>query len=401
MSATESSASTAASASRPAPRSKPGVHLALFAVGFGAFLSLYATQPLLPMLRQTFAATEFQASLTVSAPVLAVALMAPLAGLLADAIGRKRVIIASLLGMTLPTALLATAADLNQIIFWRFLQGLFVPAVIASAIAYISEESPPGTVGATMATYVSGTVVGGFAGRFTLGLVAQHWGWRAGFVVIAAMLLAMFAIAARLLPKPRNFVPQSSAREALRSMRAHLSNPKLLATFAVGFNVLFTLVGTFTYVNFYLADEPFLLGTAALASIFFVYLIGAVITPLAGRVLDRIGFRRMLMLCVAFSSCGLLLTLAKSLPLVVLGLTLQCTGVFAGQSASSGHIGHSASKARSSAAGLYVTFYYLGGFAGSALPGLLWASYGWLGCVVLMLCMQAISIAIAWKFWAN
>jgi len=187
----------------------------------------------------------------------------------------------------------------------------------------------------------------------------------------------------------------------LCSMRGHFRNPQLLATFAVGFNVLFSLVGAFTYVNFYLADEPFLLGTAALASIFAVYLIGTVVTPLAGRLLDKIGFRRMLMLAVATSACGLLLTFIQWLPAVIAGLAIHSTGVFACQSASSGHVGKAAHEARSSAAGLYVTFYYLGGFVGSSVPGYLWSAAGWTGCVALMLGLQAISIFIAHKLWAD
>jgi predicted MFS family arabinose efflux permease len=250
-----------------------------------------------------------------------------------------------------------------------------------------------------MATYVTGTVVGGFVGRFTAGLVAHDWGWRPAFVILGVLSLLTVAIAWRLLPRDTKFVPQGNAAAALRSMRGHLGNPQLLATFAVGFNVLFSLVGTFTYVNFYLADAPFFLGTAALASIFSVYLIGAAVTPVAGRILDRIGFRRTLMLAVALSACGLLLTLVPYLPAVIAGLALEATGVFACQSAPSGHVGKAARAARSSAAGLYVTFYYLGGFAGSSLPGYLWASAGWAGCVALMLCMQAVSIFIAYKLW--
>lgn len=382
-------------------RSRLGIHIALFATGFGAFLSLYATQPLLPEFRQIYKASELLASLTVSAPVLAVALMAPLAGMLADALGRKRVIVTSLLGLAVPTILVATAASLNQIIFWRFLQGLFVPAIISATIAYISEESPHGTVGATMSIYVTGTVVGGFVGRFTAGIVAHDWGWRTGFVILGTFSLVVALVAWWLLPRATKFVRQSNAAAALRSMRGHFANPRLLATFAVGFNVLFSLVGAFTYVNFYLADEPFLLGTAALASIFAVYLVGAVMTPVAGRILDRIGFRRTLMLAVAISACGLLLTFVPFLPAVIAGMALHAVGVFACQSASSGHVGEAALEARSSAAGLYVMFYYLGGFVGSSLPGYLWSVAGWTGCVVLMLCMQAVSILIAYKLWVD
>ncbi len=43
----------------------------------------------------------------------------------------------------------------------------------------------------------------------------------------------------------------------------HLCNPQLLATYAVGFRVLFCMVAAFTYINFYLAEKAFELGPAA------------------------------------------------------------------------------------------------------------------------------------------
>ncbi len=374
---------------------------ALFVTGFGTFINLYATQPLLPEFRQLFQASELLVTLTVTAPVLAVALIAPLAGLVADAVGRKRVIVASMLGLALPTALAATAANLGQFIAWRFLQGFFVPAIVAVAIAYISEESSHETAGSTMAIYVTGTVIGGFAGRFIVGLAATHWGWRTAFVVLGAITLAAALTIWRLLPRSTRFVPQSNAATAFQSMRMHLHNPQLLATYAVGFNVPFCLVGAFTYVNFYLADKPFFLGPAALAFIFAVYLIGALITPVAGRIMDRIGHRRALMGAVGMSASGMLLTLIHYVPVIIAGLTLEASGVFACQSASSSHVGKAAGEARSSAAGLYVAFYYLGGCAGSVLPGFFWKQAGWVGCVAIILCMQLTTILIANKLWQD
>jgi len=123
---------------------------ALFVTGFGAFLNLYATQPLLPGFRQLFRTSEVMASLTVSAPVLAVATVAPVVGVLADAVGRKRVIVAAMLALAFPTALAGTSAGLGELIAWRFLQGVFIPGIIAVSIAYISEESPSESVGSTM-----------------------------------------------------------------------------------------------------------------------------------------------------------------------------------------------------------------------------------------------------------
>jgi MFS family permease len=381
--------------------SRVGILLALFVTGFATFVNLYVTQPLLPQFREIFQASELMVSLTVSAPVMAVALAAPLIGLMADSLGRKRVILASMLGLALPTILAATAGNLSQLIGWRFLQGLFIPGIITVAMAYISEESPRRVVGSTMATYITGTVVGGFSGRFIAGLCATHSSWRVAFVVIGAITLVGCLISFVFLPRATKFVRQKGTTVSLEPLRIHLRNPQLLATYAIGFNVLFCQAGSFTYINFYLADKPFLLGPAALGAVFTVYLIGAVITPGSGMILDRIGYRRTLTAAVAIIVMGMLLTLIHSLPVIIAGLALSATGVFACQAAASSYVGKAAGKARSSAAGLYVALYYFGGGLGSILPGFFWEKTGWIGCVVLILCMQAVILFIANRVWKD
>lgn len=386
---------------RAASARRSGREVALFLTGFGTFLTLYAPQPLLPLFRELFQASELLVSLTVTASVIAVALAAPLVGLAADAVGRKRVIVASMIGLSIPTVLAATAGSLPALILWRFLQGLFVPGIIAVAMAYISEESPAHVVAATMATYVTGTVVGGFSGRFASGLVAMHRGWPAAFVVLGVAAMLGGLATWWLLPRSTKFIRQRTAFASLRAFREHVRNPRLLATYAVGFNVLFVQVASFTYVNFYLADKPFGLGPGALSSIFAVYLIGAAVTPSAGQIIDRVGYRRALVGAVCLGSVGILLTLLHVLAAVIAGLALSCTGVFACQAAASSHVGEAAGHARSSAAGLYVSLYYLGGGAGSVIPGLLWRQAGWPGCVGLILAVEAVTAWIAYTAWKD
>jgi len=385
----------------PASRSRSGLLLALFMMGFGTFLNVYATQPLLPQFRQIFHASELMVSLTVSATVLAVAMGAPLIGSLADSIGRKRIIVTAMFGLALPTCLAATSTTLTQLIMWRFMQGLFVPGIIAVAMAYISEESPGHLVGSTMATYVSGTVLGGFCGRFLSGLLASHGGWQMAFIALAILTIACAALTLWLLPRSTKFVRHGSARASFRYMKKHLANPQLLATYAVGFNVLFAMVGAFTYVNFYLSDKPFHLGPSGLASIFGVYLVGSAVTPYSGRVLDRIGYRRGMVWATGVAASGMLLTLIPWLPVVVLGLALAASGTFACQSAASSHVGKAAGKARSAAAGLYVALYYFGGCVGSILPGFFWKYSGWLGCVAMIVAMQGVTALIAHQLWKD
>src|SRR5262249_28314925 len=137
--------------------------------GMCTFLNVYDTQPLLPYLQRLYNTSAVAVSLTVSSTILAVALAAPFVGLLAESVGRKKVIVPSLFALTVPTMLAATSQTLRQLIFWRFMQGLFVPGVIVVIIAYIGEEFAGRNVGKVMSSYISGTVLGGFLGRYVSG----------------------------------------------------------------------------------------------------------------------------------------------------------------------------------------------------------------------------------------
>ncbi|HEY1240019.1 MAG TPA: MFS transporter [Bryobacteraceae bacterium] len=371
---------------------------AIALAGFCAFVTLYAPQPLLPTLAGEFHTSVAAISLLLTASTLGVAIAAAFAGIIADHVGRKRVIVPAAFLLAVPSLLLAKAAGVNQLIFWRFWQGVFTPGIAVVAPAYISEEWEQG-VGAAMGAYVSGTVLGGFSGRIVAGFVAARFSWRASFLILGAIGAAGALAVWAWLPPGRRFERASSTGATVRAMARHLKNPRLIATYAVGFCVLFSMLATFTYVNFYLAAPPFLLSPAALGLLFVVYLAGAVATPVAGRWIDRVGHRTTLLVSYVGAVGGILLTLIHSLPMILIGLALCCSAVFVAQSVSNSYIGTVASEARAAAVGLYVLFYYIGGSAGSAIPGYLWNRGGWPACVALIAAVQIITIAIASAFW--
>ena len=363
--------------------------------GMCTFLNVYSTQPLLPLLRETFHASELAVSLTVSATIFATALTAPFIGMIAERRGRKKVIVPSLFLLTVPTALAATSTSLGALIFWRFAQGIFVPGVVAVMLAYINEEWAGRGVGRAMSAYVAGTVLGGFLGRFISGIIAAHWHWRATFLVLAALNLIGAVVVRAWLPLAKNFVRAEHLQQVLDHAKGHLRNRRLLANFGMGASVLCAIVGCFTYANFYLAAAPFYLNSAQLGSIFFVYLLGVVITPQSGRFLDHFGFRHTTVLYCAMMIAGLLLTLVQSLPVVIAGLAIFSSGVFVAQASATVQTGAIAGRARSSAAGLYVAFYYLGGSVGATLTDLFWRWKGWPGCVALLGGVSVLSLWLA------
>ena len=96
--------------------------------------------------------------------------------------------------------------------------------------------------------------------------------WRLGFVLIAACDLVFGVVIARWLP--RDHKPALAPVRADGGMIRHLRNPRLVATYVVGFNVLFSLVAVFTYITFHLAAAPYFLTPAQLSSLFVVCLVG-------------------------------------------------------------------------------------------------------------------------------
>jgi predicted MFS family arabinose efflux permease len=391
-----------------APSSVPrGAELALGFAGFCAFLNVYAAQPLLPLFQAAFGAPKAAAALTVSAPNLAVALAAPLVGAWAARRRLHRVMTASLLLMAVPTLLAATAGSLSALVAWRFAQGLAVPGVYAVGVAYAAAVWPPRTLGRATAALVTGNVLGGFCGRMIAGAAAELSGWRAAFVALGLLTLAGAFAVARLLPAARP--PAPAPPPSLRPGPAEDAGTRpplrpdaaLLATFAVGFSVLFTQVATFTYAVYHLAGPPFGLGAAGLSAVFAVYLVGAVITPVAGRWIGRVGARRVLALSVGAGVVGTGLLLVPWLPAVIAGLAVSCSASFVNQSAATSYLPRAAGPARRTlASGVYISSYYLGGAAGGVVPAAAWAAAGWPGCVGLVAIAQVVTLALALRAWA-
>lgn len=369
--------------------------LLVMAIAFCAFIDLYATQAILPTLVKLFHTTKVGVGMTVSASTLAVALLAPIVGSVADAFERKRLILFGIVGLALTTFLAATSATLPVLIIWRFLQGAFVSILYVVTITYINEAWAGKGVGAAMAAFVGGTAFGGFSGRFISGLVTAWLNWHWAFITLGCLNILGALAVWTLMPR----TPKAEKAKRGRFSPRDITTRPLLAAYLVGFNVLFSLVGSFTYVNFRLAAPPFLLGPAALGSIFAVYLAGSVVTPLIGKWIDRLGNRTMVAIALSCSAFGELLTLLPYLVAVILGLAFISTGVFITQASSTSFVGLAAGKNKSAAAGLYASSYYIGGTVGGILPGFLWPIGGWPACVALFITIQLITVTLAMVFW--
>src|SRR5262249_6238625 len=182
---------------------------------------------------------------------------------------------------------------------------------------------------------------------------------------------------------------------SVRQMLRHLRNPQLVATYAIGFGVLFNFIAVFTFVSFHLAAPPYNFSPTLLGVVFVTYLAGAVSAPSIGWAMARFGRRPFVVGVIGVWAAGALLLLGHPLVAIVAGLLLCAVCGMLCQAISTGYVTAIAHEGRSSAVGLYVTSFYIGGSMGALLPGLTWAAAGWPACVAMVVAMLAIMAAIA------
>jgi predicted MFS family arabinose efflux permease len=369
--------------------------IAVATAGFCTFLNLYSPQALLPELAREFGVGAAEISTIMTASALAIALTAPFTGAIADVLGRKRVITAAMLAVVVPMAGASLATDVQALIAWRFLQGLLLPSIFAVTVAYIGDEWPAADVAGVAGIYIAGSSIGGFSGRFVTGVLADLLGWRGAFLTLAVLSLIGAIMVAALLPRERGFVRSEGLGASARQMLRHLRDPQLVATYAIGFGTLFNFIAMFTYVSFHLAAPPYNFSPTLLGAIFVTYLVGTVISPLTGRAIAAFGRRPFIIGVIGLWAVGALLTLAPPIWVIVVGLILCAACGMLAQTIATGYVAATATEGRSSAVGLYVTAFYIGGSVGAFLPGLAWDAGGWPACVAMIVVMCALMALIA------
>ncbi|GGV49369.1 MFS transporter [Streptomyces griseoflavus] len=384
------SVSSAAPPPVRASRMSPGgpgyrrMSLALFLAGVATFALLYSTQALLPLISGDFAVSASDASWTVSAATGGLALFVLPMSALSERFGRRTVMTVSLAVAVTVGLLVPFAPSLVALVALRALQGAALAGLPASATAYLAEEVTPKALVTAIGLFVAGNSVGGMSGRVITGWVAQEWGWRVAVGVIGLIAVACAVAFRLLLPAPRHFRPGSLRPRVLAgTVRRHLANPLLRRLFAIGALFMTVFGGVYTVIGYRLTEAPFSLPQGVVGSVFLVYLVGTVSASAAGRLVGRLGRRGALYAGGGTTAVGLVLSLAGSLPVVLLGLVLITAGFFAGHAVASSAVGKTADEGRAQAAALYQSAYYVGSSAGSTAGALAFHAGGWAGTVAV------------------
>ena len=362
-----------------------GVLLRSIVIGLTAFLTvvdLFATQAILPSLTRHYGVTPAAMGFAVNASTLGMAFSGLAIGYFSREIDRRRGILASLVLLAIPTALLAHAPDLTTFTLLRVAQGLCMAAAFTLTLAYLGEHYSAADSASAFAAYITGNVASNLIGRLISAAVADHFGLASNFYFFAALnLLGAVLVYFTVERTPCMTCVTPAMGSHFNAWVMHLKNAPLRASFAIGFCILFAFIGTFTFVNFVLVQPPLGVSAMTLGFVYFVFLPAMATTPLAGRAVSRFGTRPTFWAALGVAALGLPLLVLPSLPAVLLGMVLVGAGTFFAQACATGFVGRAATSERGAASGLYLASYFFGGLVGSAVLGPIFDMFGWKACV--------------------
>ena len=392
-----------------APASQPIRHgtqafrrtnLALFSAGFATFGLLYCVQPLMPAFSREYGINEATSalSLSLSTGVLAFAML--FMGGVSDALGRKSVMVVSLLSSALLVLLSTQVHGWPSLLALRMLLGLTLSGVPVVAMTYLAEEMHHDSIGLGMGLYISGNAIGGMSGRLIAGVLADFFGWRIGMGAVAVVGLLAGVLFWRSLPPSRHFVARPLRLRSLISRFVGLfRDPGLPWLFAEGFLLLGAFVTVYNYLGYRLLAPPYNLSQAVVGLVFSIYLIGTFSSTWMGHLAGRLGRRKVLWTAFALMLAGVLLTAASALPLILLGIVAITFGFFGGHSIVSSWVGRRAGAAKAQGSSMYLFSYYMGSSIAGASGGLFYAAYGWNGVVGFVGVLVLGGLLIAWRLY--
>ncbi len=285
--------STAPQASRRYAWSVVGM---LWLVCFFNYADRQAIFAVFPKLKEEFGFDKVQLGLIGSAFMWVYAGAAPVAGFIGDRIARRHLILGGCVFWSLVTVCTGWCQKLWHFVTVRALEGFGETFYFPASMSLLSDYHSARTRSRAMSVHQSSVYAGTILGSWVGALLAETWGWRAGFwlfggvgMVLALVLYSFLREPVRGASEPMDApaVPEVplSLRETAREV---LGKPVALLLMGVfmGANFVATIFLTWT-PTFLVEKFGFRLSAAGLSGTVFIHLASAMSVPLGGYLADR------------------------------------------------------------------------------------------------------------------
>lgn len=349
-----------------------------------AVANLYYIQPLLADMGRSFAVSEsaigFVATLTQLGYAAGLLLIVPLG----DAFDRRRLVMFTLLAVTVSLVGMAVAPSILILAIASFAVGLttIAPQIIVPFAASLADPKERGRV---VGNVMSGLLIGVLLARTASGFVGAQLGWRAMYWIAAALMIVLAVVLRLILPKeqPRESI---SYPQLLKSLGGLIrSEPVLRETSVFGALVFGAFSVFWVTLVFFLGTPPYHYGSEVAGLFGLVGIAGALSAAYAGKLADRIDGRIITGVMIALTLLAFILfwLVGQWLWGLIIGVILLDFGAQGTHISNQTRIYRLNPEARSRLNTVYMVSYFIGGSLGSMLGAYGWSIGRWAGvCTV-------------------
>jgi predicted MFS family arabinose efflux permease len=349
-----------------------------------AVASVYAAQPVLEPMGRDLGVPE-----ELTGWIVAAGQFGYLAGLvllvpLGDMADRRRLIAVHLAVTAAGMVLTASAPGPWAAFAGLALAGLFA-VVVQTTVAYAASASEPAERGRNIGVVTSGVVVGILGARVVTGALADVWGWRSVYAVLAVLSLGLAALVLAALPPEERPSPPAGYRQVVVSLGGLFGQRLFLARGLIAFFLFASFGALWSGLSLPLADTPWQLSESQVGLFGIAGLAGALGAARAGRWADagRAAPVTGLALALLILSWAAIAQLPWSLWLLIAGIVVLDFAVQAVH-VSNQHLLTTAHPDRvSSVIGGHMVFYSLGSALGAAATTAVFTAGGWAGSSLL------------------
>ena len=344
----------------------------------------YFNQALLHSIALDFGVSDAAAGLSVTVAQVAYAVGLLLITPLGDKLERRRMAVVLMLLAAAGHAMVGWSLSFAMFMWGTLMAGLF--SVAAQVLVPMAAAlAAPGHAGRNVGVVLSGLLVGILLSRSVAGGLSALDGWRLVYQVTTVVMVAMALWMIKALPTSRTAQPLPYA-QVLRSMGHLLRTQPALRWRTTASALAFASVSVmFATMALVLSSAPLQLSDMQIGLVGLAGVTGALIANVAGQSADR-GQGGLLLQAGAAMLClswlGLWWGQASVLWFVV-GVLVMDLGLQAINVTNQSSIASLLPEARSRMNAVYMTGYFAGASAGSALGVWAWNAAGWLGACTL------------------
>jgi DHA2 family multidrug resistance protein len=155
----------------------------------------------LPHMQASLSATQDTINWVLTSYIVASAIALPISGWLADKVGRKRLLLTSVVVFTAASVLCATATSLTEMVVFRALQGVGGAFIVPLAQATLFDINPRENHGKAMALFGGGIMIGPILGPVLGGWLTDNYNWRWVFLVNLPVGILCGLLLLRFMPR--------------------------------------------------------------------------------------------------------------------------------------------------------------------------------------------------------